>query len=137
MGESRPTHRQRPKSIRTWRTRVDPFEAVWSDARTWLEHEPDITGKALFERLRKKHPGEFAAGQLRTLQRRVQSWRQAMARKLIVISNPEPERRARSEESEARATRQHPGRFAPSPHPKPSGRARSEKKKRKKKRRAG
>lgn len=27
MGESRPTHRQRPKQVRTWRTRADPFEA--------------------------------------------------------------------------------------------------------------
>lgn len=91
MGESRPTHRQRSKPIRTWRTRVDPFEVVWPNARNWLEQEPDITGKALFDRLRKKHPGEFGAGQLRTLQRRVREWRQAMARQLIAISSPPPE----------------------------------------------
>ncbi len=139
MGESRPTHRQRPQRIRTWRTRADPFEAVWSEARTWLEQEPDITGKALFDRLRKKHPGEFAAGQLRTLQRRVRDWRQAMARQLILISSPEqePGTRAMPEDSEARATRQSPGRFAPSPHPRPSCRARSEQKQRKKQSRAG
>ncbi len=87
-GECRPTHRQRPSRVRTWRTRADPFEAVWAEAREWLEQEPDITGKALFERLREKYPGEFAPGQLRTLQRRVREWRQAMARQLFAISNP-------------------------------------------------
>jgi hypothetical protein len=87
-GECRPTHRQRPPRVRAWRTRADPFEAVWTEAQGWLEQEPDITGKALFERLRGKYPGEFAPGQLRTLQRRVREWRQAMARQLIAISSP-------------------------------------------------
>lgn len=87
-GECRPTHRQHAARARTWRTRADPFEAVWAEAQEWLEQEPDITGKALFERLRRKYPGEFAPGQLRTLQRRVREWRQAMARRLIVISDP-------------------------------------------------
>ena len=87
-GECRPTHQQRPPRVRAWRTRADPFEGVWAKAREWLEQEPDITGKALFERLRGKYPGEFAPGQLRTLQRRVREWRQAMARSLITISHP-------------------------------------------------
>lgn len=87
QGECRPTHQQGPERVRTWRTRADPFEAVWPQAREWLEQEPDITGKALFDRLRGKYPGEFAPGQLRTLQRRVREWRQAMARTLIKISN--------------------------------------------------
>ena len=87
-GERRPTHRQQPPKVRAWRTRADPFEAVWPQAREWLEQEPDITGKALFDRLRGKYPGEFAPGQLRTLQRRVREWRQAMARQLIGIADP-------------------------------------------------
>lgn len=86
-GECRPTHRKQPLRPRTWRTRADPFEAVWSQAQEWLEREPDITGKAQFDRLRAKHPGEFAPGQLRTLQRRVREWRQAMARQLLAISS--------------------------------------------------
>ena len=89
-GECRPTHRRRPPKVRAWRTRSDPFEAVWAEAREWLEQEPDITGKALFHRLGEKYPGEFAPGQLRTLQRRVREWRQAMARQLISIANPVP-----------------------------------------------
>ena len=87
-GEIRPTHRKPPPKVRTWRTRADPFEAVWPELREWLEQEPDITGKALFDRLRRKHPGEFAPGQLRTLHRRVREWRQAMARQLIAVSTP-------------------------------------------------
>ncbi len=86
LGEVRPTHRRRSKKPRSWRTRADPFEEVWPEARGWLEQEPDITGKALFERIREQHPGEFAPGQLRTLQRRVREWRQAMARRLLMIS---------------------------------------------------
>ncbi len=91
LGEVRPTHRRRPAQVRTWRTRADPFETVWPKARKWLEQEPDITGKALFARIREHHPGEFASGQLRTLQRRVQEWRKAMARQLLAISTAEPE----------------------------------------------
>ncbi len=87
LGEVRPTHRRQSAKPRTWRTRADPFEAVWPQAREWLEQEPDITGKALFDRIRARHPGEFAPGQLRTLQRRVREWRQAMARQLIAISS--------------------------------------------------
>ncbi len=86
LGEVRPTHRRQSAKPRTWRTRADPFEAVWPTARSWLEEEPDITGKALFDRIREHHPGQFAPGQLRTLQRRVQQWRQAMARQLIAVS---------------------------------------------------
>lgn len=85
-GERRPTHRPRPAKERSWRTRADPFEAIWPDAQKWLEENPDITGKALFDRIREKHPGEFAPGQLRTLQRRVREWRQTMARQLLAIS---------------------------------------------------
>ena len=86
LGEVRPTHRRPSPRPRTWRTRADPFEAVWPKTRIWLEQEPDITGKALFDRIRQHHPGEFAPGQLRTLQRRVQEWRRAMARQLIAVS---------------------------------------------------
>lgn len=88
-GERRPTHRKRPSSVRTWRTRVDPYKEVWADVQKWLEESPDITSKALFNRLQVKHPGEFASGQLRTLQRRVREWRQAMAKQLLAFSTLE------------------------------------------------
>ena len=82
-GEVRPTHRAGPRPRRYWRTRKDPFEAVWPDVLLWLEREPDRTAKELFVRLKKDHPNAFQNGQLRTLQRRVKDWRRAAARRLV------------------------------------------------------
>jgi hypothetical protein len=82
-GEVRPTHRAHSMKPRHWRTHKDSFEDVWYDVLCWLQDEPDVTAKSLFERLRHKHPGRFPDGQLRTLQRRVRQWRQIMARKLV------------------------------------------------------
>jgi hypothetical protein len=89
-GEPRPTHRGRSKKPHDWRTRKDPFEAVWSEVLLWLQDEPDASAKQLFDRLRNKYPAHgFKAGQLRTLQRRVRQWRQVMAKKLVFGSIPE------------------------------------------------
>jgi hypothetical protein len=84
-GEVRPTHRDRaePRSRRYWRTRPDPFEAVWPRIRAWLDVEPDRTAKELLERLQTEYPGQFSEGCLRTLQRRVQAWRRDAARRLV------------------------------------------------------
>jgi len=82
-GEVRPTHRTQSTKPRHWRTRKDPFEAVWYDVLCWLQQEPDVTAKELFERLQGDHPGRYPDGQLRTLQRRIQRWRKIMARKLL------------------------------------------------------
>ena len=83
LGEARPTHAPRRRSRTYWRTRKDPFEGVWPQVLRWLQHEPDATAKALFERLRTVHPQRFEDGQLRTLQRRVRQWRHVMARELV------------------------------------------------------
>lgn len=60
---------------RTWRTRTDPFEQVWEEIRTQIETNPGLEGKTIFEALQRKYPGEFADGQLRTLQRHIKRWR--------------------------------------------------------------
>ena len=86
-GEVRPTHRERPKPPRDWRTRADPFETAWPVVCRWLEREPDRTAKELFRRLQIEQPGAFPDGQLRTLQRRVQEWRTSPARKLILAQS--------------------------------------------------
>ena len=86
-GEVRPTHRPRKRPPRHWRTRRDPFETTWPRVVQWLEAEPHRTAKELFERLRREHPGMFAPGQLRTLQRRVKDWRRVAARRLL-FSDP-------------------------------------------------
>ena len=82
-GEARPSHRTDPASPHTWRTRADPFKNVWPEVLRWLQDEPGTTAKELSERLQQDHPGDFQPGQLRTLQRRVREWRQAVARELI------------------------------------------------------
>ena len=82
-GEVRATHRTKAKPRRDWRTRLDPFEAVWSKVEEWLEAEPERTAKELFERLQSEHPEQFPSHQLRTLQRRVKSWQSATARPLV------------------------------------------------------
>jgi len=58
-----------------WRTRPDPFEAVWSEVEALLEQDSGFQAKTVFEELQRRHPGEFSAGQLRTLQRRFRHWR--------------------------------------------------------------
>ena len=85
-GEARPTHRIHLERTRHWRTRKDPFEEVWLEILGWLQDDPDVIAKELFSRLQEKYPGNFANGQLRTLQRRVKEWRQMMAKKLIYAS---------------------------------------------------
>ena len=82
-GEVRPTHQTQSSKPRHWRTRKDLFEAVWYDVLYWLQQEPDVTAKALFERLEDEYHGHFHDGQLRTLQRRVREWRTIMAKKLV------------------------------------------------------
>jgi hypothetical protein len=83
-GEVRPTHAMPSKPPRDWRTRVDPFELAWPLIRRWLAAQPDRTAKELFQRLQVEQPGAFPDSQLRTLQRRVQEWRAAEARRLIL-----------------------------------------------------
>jgi transposase InsO family protein len=62
-------------SERNWRTRVDPYAEMWEELRGKLEVNPGLQAKTLFEDLQRRHPGEFHEGQLRTLQRRVKTWR--------------------------------------------------------------
>lgn len=85
-GEIRATPRAGPKPPRRWRTRKDPFEAVWPRVVTWLESEPDATAKGLLQRLQSEAPGSFPDGLLRTLQRRVKEWRRLAARRLVRAS---------------------------------------------------
>jgi len=82
-GDARPTHRTKSPSTRYWRTRIDPFKEVWPKVLSWLQETPDVTAKDLFMKLQHLHPERFPAGQLRSLQRRIREWRQAMARELI------------------------------------------------------
>jgi hypothetical protein len=63
------------KAAHTWRTRPDRFAGVWEELESYLEVNPGLEAKTLFDYLQQKYPGQFADGQLRTLQRRVKQWR--------------------------------------------------------------
>ena len=63
------------KPDRTWRTRSDAFADVWDEVRQQMETNPGLEAKTVFEALQRKYPGQFADGQLRTLQRRLKQWR--------------------------------------------------------------
>jgi hypothetical protein len=67
--------RTKAHTVRTWRTRADPFESIWDEVRQRLEAAPERTAKAIFVELQQEHPGTYPDGQLRTLQRRVKAWR--------------------------------------------------------------
>ena len=61
---------------RHWRTRKDPFAAVWdSEIVPLLEKQPGLNPTTLFEDLQDRHPGKFGNGGKRTFQRRVKTWR--------------------------------------------------------------
>ena len=59
----------------TWKTRNDPFEAVWEELKGKLEINPGLQAKTLFQDLQRRFPGKYADGQIRTLQRKVKRWR--------------------------------------------------------------
>lgn len=63
------------KIDRDWRTRADPFEQVWEEVRQQVDANPGLEAKTIFESLQRRYPGQFADGQLRTLQRRMKHWR--------------------------------------------------------------
>jgi hypothetical protein len=69
---------QLPSALRkdhAWRTRSDPFAGVWPWVVEQLSLNPGLEAKTLLEALQRAHPGQFADGQLRTLQRQVKRWR--------------------------------------------------------------
>lgn len=60
----------------TWRTRQDPFEDVWEEkVKPLLKENPGLEGKTILDYLQRECSGKFQNGQLRTLQRKIKSWR--------------------------------------------------------------
>lgn len=60
---------------RAYRTRPDPFEAVWPEVEKMLEAAPGLESKTIFVRLLERPDASFTEGQLRTLQRKIRRWR--------------------------------------------------------------
>jgi hypothetical protein len=66
------------KKQRDWRTRPDPFAAVWESIIVPLlvaDEKRILEATTVLELLQERKPGEFDAGQVRTLQRRMRDWR--------------------------------------------------------------
>lgn len=82
-GEVRPTHRQQPKPGRWWRSRKDPFAEVWPVLLGWLEEQPDMEAKQMLKRLQATGYGDYPDKLLRTLQRRVRTWRMRIVQQLV------------------------------------------------------
>lgn len=63
------------KTIRSYRTREDVFESIWQDCQSYLEQNPGLEAKQLFQYFQRTYPGLFSDGQLRSFQRKVKNWR--------------------------------------------------------------
>ena len=66
---------RKPLDARTWRTRKDPFESVSQFLSTQLAINPGVTAKDLLNSLIKGYPTNFNMSHLRTLQRKIASYR--------------------------------------------------------------
>ncbi|HEY5138807.1 MAG TPA: IS21 family transposase [Methylococcales bacterium] len=78
--------RQSIPKERHWRTREDPFEAIWEkELVPLLERESQLTGLTLWEYLEDEHAGKFPFSVLRTLQRRVKHWKATEGPEKVVI----------------------------------------------------
>ena len=62
-------------TVRDWRTRPDPFEEHWPEVVELVRATPGLEAKTIFELLVEQHPGRYEPGQLRTLQRKLRSWK--------------------------------------------------------------
>jgi hypothetical protein len=67
-----PSQRNKP---RQYRTRLDPFAALWPEIEALLVDAPTLEATTIFETLRGRPEVRLADGQLRTLQRRIRRWR--------------------------------------------------------------
>jgi hypothetical protein len=63
------------KAARHRRTRPDGFAEVWPEIGEQLRTNPTLEAKTIFAALQRQYPDRFADGQLRTLQRRIKTWR--------------------------------------------------------------
>jgi hypothetical protein len=73
------------KKPRVYRTREDPFEEDWGQVEAMLKDAPELEAKMLFEWLSEEKPDKYQEGQLRTLQRRVSTWRALNGEELLML----------------------------------------------------
>jgi hypothetical protein len=92
------------REARHWRTRADPLVAVWDcEIKPLLQAAPGLTAVSLLEEMRRRYPGHFGPGILRTLQRRVRQWRalEGEEREVFFAQEHEPGRLGLSDFTDA------------------------------------
>lgn len=68
-------HQPNRGRVRDWRSSADPLVGVWeSELEPMLRQQPRLKPMTLFEYLQERYPGQYPQV-LRTLQRRVQTWK--------------------------------------------------------------
>jgi hypothetical protein len=65
------------------RRRPDPFQAHWTEMLQCLEADPDQTALQLLSCFRARYPDRYGERHLRTLQRRLKTWRREAVQRLI------------------------------------------------------
>jgi hypothetical protein len=60
---------------RTYRTREEPFAAVWEEVCAWLRAAPERAARSIFAELQERYPQRYPDVQLRNLPRHFQHWR--------------------------------------------------------------
>ncbi|RKK01139.1 transposase [Pseudoroseomonas wenyumeiae] len=98
-GEVRPTAKPKARKERYWRTRADPLEEVGPQLREWFRAEPWRTARELLERLQADVSGRYSETLLRTLQRRVKTWRAELAHQLVFGEGGAASAREQSDEA--------------------------------------
>ena len=82
-------YREKPEpeasSIRYWRTRENPFHKDWEMVTPYLETNPALESKTIFEYLQRLYPGRYQDNQIRTLQRHIKEWRGLYGPEKIVM----------------------------------------------------
>jgi hypothetical protein len=84
--EVRPTAQPKPSKPR-YRTVPDPLAAVTDILKAWFDADPGITGRQLLDRLQVAHTGGYPDSLVRTVQRRLKTWRRERARALVMNAN--------------------------------------------------
>src|SRR3546814_485650 len=75
--ENKPSGPPSSHGTRPWRTREDPLLAIWEPVVVpLLQRSPTLTAIGLFDHLCEHHTHQFDPRSRRTLERRVQAWRQ-------------------------------------------------------------
>jgi hypothetical protein len=82
---------------RNFRTHKDPFALVQAEIKTLLKENPCSSATGILSELQRRYPGKFADNLLRTMQRRVQLWKdQKPATKLPTLVELLPQQQSSS-----------------------------------------